>query len=102
MPARGRRGIALSGLTMSMPPMTAAVRPTMYFIGVTTGSSSIMRVFPRWARLLDLGDCELKGVDVPIRAPAAEFRGIVEFVKNAKLRPTMTPPHTAVKLLERR
>ena len=41
-----------------------------------------MRVFPRWARLLDLGDCELKGVDLPIRAPAAEFRAVVEFVKN--------------------
>jgi shikimate 5-dehydrogenase len=54
----------------------------MYFIGVTTGSSSIMRVFPRWARLLGLGDCELKGVDLPPRAPAAEFRAVVEFLKS--------------------
>ncbi len=27
----------------------AATQPTIYFIGVTTGSSSIMKVFPKWA-----------------------------------------------------
>ena len=27
----------------------SAKRPTMYFIGVTTGQSSIMRIFPIWA-----------------------------------------------------
>jgi shikimate 5-dehydrogenase len=67
---------------MTTTPLTAALRPTMYFVGVSTMSSSIMRVFPRWARLLDLGDCELKGIDLAVRAPAAEFRALVEFIKN--------------------
>ena len=40
--------------------LTSAVEPTFYFIGVTTEKSSIMRVFPKWARHLGLGD-------VPIR-----------------------------------
>jgi hypothetical protein len=31
------------------PPAT---QPTLYFIGVTTGKSSIMRVFPKWAKAL--------------------------------------------------
>ena len=29
-----------------------ATKPTIYFIGVTTGSSSIMKVFPEWAQAL--------------------------------------------------
>ena len=38
--------------------------PTMYFVGVTTGSSSIMKVFPAWARELGL-DAAIKGIDIP-------------------------------------
>jgi len=40
-----------------------AEKPALYFIGVTTGKSSIMRVFPAWARYLGLGDCAIKGLD---------------------------------------
>ena len=40
--------------------LVPAVRPSIYFIGVTTGQSSIMKVFPRWA-------------DVLATAPAAEL-----------------------------
>ena len=36
----------------AVAPYVAATRPTFYFIGVTTGQSSIMRVFPAWAHLL--------------------------------------------------
>ena len=32
-----------------------ADQPTFYFIGVTTGKSSIMKVFPEWAEFLGLG-----------------------------------------------
>ena len=39
-----------------------ATKPTIYFIGVTTGKSSIMRVFPKWAQALGL-DAEIKGID---------------------------------------
>jgi hypothetical protein len=36
-------------------PYPPAERPTMYFIGVTTHQSSIMKVFPRWGEFLELG-----------------------------------------------
>lgn len=62
-----------------------ASKPTMYFIGVTTGKSSIMKVFPLWAKELGLGDVEMKGIDLPLHAPAEEYRRTVEFLKNDPL-----------------
>ncbi len=53
--------------------MTAAAQ--FLFIGVSTGASSIRRIFPRWMQLLGL-DAELVGVDVPLRAPRATYREI--------------------------
>jgi shikimate dehydrogenase len=48
------------------------------FIGVTTGGSSIMRIFPRWREALELGsDVELVGRDVPVGAPPAAYRAAV-------------------------
>ena len=35
-----------------------ATHPSLYFIGVSTGHSSIMQVFPAWARHLGLGDVQ--------------------------------------------
>lgn len=58
-----------------------AKRPTIYFIGVTTGKSSIMRVFPAWARYLGLGDAVIKGIDFPLHAPAQAYRDAVNFIK---------------------
>lgn len=69
-------------MTDAFPP---AVRPTMYFIGVTTRQSSINAVFPRWASRLGLGDCELRGMDFPVRADPARFRAAVEFIKRDPL-----------------
>ena len=46
----------------------------MSFIGVTTGSSSIMRVFPRWAEILGLPTSTLVGCDIPLDAPAERYR----------------------------
>ncbi|MGH2387191.1 MAG: shikimate dehydrogenase family protein [Chloroflexota bacterium] len=52
------------------------------FIGVTTGQSSIMRIFPRWRDLLGLGaDLEIVGWDVPIGAPPARYRELVGTMK---------------------
>lgn len=45
--------------------------PTMYFIGVTTGKSSIMTLFPHWAKILGI-DAVIKGIDLPIHADPAE------------------------------
>src|SRR5882757_647593 len=57
-----------------------ARRPTMYFIGVSTGRSSIRTVFPRWAQALGLGDVALVGIDLPLGAPAADYRRVVQFL----------------------
>ncbi len=52
------------------------------FIGVTTTQSSIMRIFPRWRDLLQLGDdIEMVGWDLPIHAPRARYREAVTRLK---------------------
>ena len=57
----------------------------MYFIGVTTMSSSIMKIFPKWAEALGLGNTVIKGIDLPLHAPAEEYRKVTEFIKNDPL-----------------
>ena len=59
--------------------------PTMEFIGVTTGSSSIMKVFPRWAQVLDLGEARLKGHDLPLGADPDLYRLAVEQIRSDPL-----------------
>jgi shikimate 5-dehydrogenase len=68
-----------------MQDLTPASQPTLYFIGVTTGSSSIMKVFPAWARHLGLQDAVIKGIDFAPHAAAAEYRRAVEFIKRDPL-----------------
>lgn len=62
-----------------------AERPTLYFLGVSTGASSIQRVFPAWAEELGLGDAVLRGIDLPVGAPAEHTRRIVEFLRQDEL-----------------
>ena len=64
---------------LGLEPATA---PTLYFFGVTTTKSSIMKVFPRWAESLGLKDAVIKGVDFPLHAPAESYRAAVTFLKN--------------------
>lgn len=61
-----------------------ATRPTMYFVGVTTGQSSIMKVFPIWAEALGI-DAVMRGIDLPVHAPAEDYRAAVDFMKNDPL-----------------
>lgn len=61
-----------------------ATEPTFYFIGVTTGSSSIMRVFPQWAKALGL-TAQIKGIDLPLHAPVEQYREAVRFLKEDPL-----------------
>lgn len=61
--------------------LSPATRPTFYFIGVTTGSSSIMRVFPKWAEYLGLGDVEIKGIDMVPHDSPENYRAVVAFLK---------------------
>ncbi|HIY67703.1 MAG TPA: shikimate dehydrogenase [Candidatus Agrococcus pullicola] len=53
----------------------------MAFIGVTTGSSSIMKIFPAWADELELPTRTLEGVDIALDADDAAFRAAVERIK---------------------
>jgi shikimate 5-dehydrogenase len=62
-----------------------AAQPTMYFIGVSTGKSSIMNVFPRWAEFLGIPEARLKGIDFPLNADPAAYRAAVEFIKSDPL-----------------
>jgi len=69
----------LASYTAQTLPERATV-PTIYFIGVTTSQSSIRTVFPRWAEHLGLGDVRLDGVDLPLHAPADDYRRVVRFI----------------------
>jgi len=62
-----------------------ADQPTFYFIGVTTAKSSIMRVFPEWAKHLNLGDCPIKGIDCKQHDDPDVYRQVVSFIKNDEL-----------------
>jgi shikimate dehydrogenase len=68
---------------MNLPPK--ATQPTMYFIGVTTSKSFIMKVFPLWAKSLGLRDAIIKGIDIEIHAQPEVYREVVEFIKNDEL-----------------
>jgi shikimate dehydrogenase len=48
----------------------------LVFIGVDTGGSSIMRLFPRWAEILGL-DAQIEGWDIRLGAEAATYRDTV-------------------------
>ena len=54
---------------------------TFCFLGVTTGGSLIMRIFPRWAEHLGLQDVRIAGTDLPIHADPAVYRARVERLK---------------------
>ena len=64
-----------------MADLAPATRPTLYFIGVTTGQSSIMRIFPAWAEALGLRDAAIRGIDFPLDAGPAAYREAVGFIK---------------------
>lgn len=68
---------------MNLP--SKATQPTLYFIGVTTTKSSIMNVFPLWAKALGLKDAVIKGIDIEIHADPSVYREVVEFIKNDEL-----------------
>jgi len=62
-----------------------ATRPTLYFIGVTTAKSSIMKVFPAWAKFLGLKDAEIRGIDFRLHDDPAAYRAAVEFIRDDPL-----------------
>jgi shikimate 5-dehydrogenase len=68
------------GNEMSLELVPSRV-PTIYFIGVSTKHSSIMNVFPNWAKELGLGEVSIKGVDLALNAAPELYRDVVTFIR---------------------
>jgi len=60
--------------------VTKAV-PTFYFIGVTTGKSSIMKVFPLWMQILGRPEIVIEGIDLKIHDEPQAYRQAVAQIK---------------------
>lgn len=45
----------------------------------------IMRVFPEWAKRLNLGDCGIHGIDLALHDEAEHYREAVAFIKTDPL-----------------
>jgi shikimate 5-dehydrogenase len=70
---------------MTANELQSATKRTFYFVGVTTGKSSIMKVFPKWAAHLGLGEVEIKGIDCKWHDDPAVYRTVVDFIKKDPL-----------------
>jgi shikimate dehydrogenase len=62
-------------------PVVKKPVPTFYFIGVTTGKSSIMKVFPLWMKVLGREDIVMEGVDCKIHDEPEVYRRAVAQIK---------------------
>jgi shikimate 5-dehydrogenase len=62
-------------------PITKKEVPTFYFIGVTTGKSSIMKVFPLWMKVLGREDVIMEGIDCKIHDDPEVYRQAVAQIK---------------------
>jgi shikimate dehydrogenase len=62
-------------------PVVEKTVPTFYFIGVKTGTSAIMKVFPRWAEVLGRPDIVMEGIDLKIHDTAEAYRAAVAQIK---------------------
>ena len=62
-------------------PVIDKAVPTFYFIGVTTGKSSIMKVFPLWMEVLGREDVIMEGVDCKIHDDPEVYRRAVAQIK---------------------
>jgi len=68
-----------------MAGIRAKGRPTLFFIGVTTAQSSIMKVFPLWMRELGCPEVVLEGVDLELHDKPENYRRAVAQVKYDRL-----------------
>jgi shikimate 5-dehydrogenase len=59
--------------------------PTFYFIGVTTGKSSINRVFPLWTKELGRPEVVLEGIDCKLNDDPEAYRRAVAQIKGDPL-----------------
>lgn len=59
--------------------------PTFYFIGVTTGRSSIMKVFPLWMKVLGRPEIVIEGIDLKIHDTPQAYRQAVAQIQRDPL-----------------
>jgi shikimate 5-dehydrogenase len=71
----------VSETTATRYDIVAKSVPTFYFIGVTTGKSSIMKVFPLWAQELGRPDVVIEGVDLKPHDEVEAYRRAVAQIK---------------------
>jgi shikimate dehydrogenase len=71
----------VSEKTAAQYDIVAKSVPTFYFIGVTTGKSSIMKVFPLWAKELGRPDVVIEGVDLKPHDEVEAYRRAVAQIK---------------------
>lgn len=64
-----------------MKKYSPAEKDTMYFIGVTTKQSSIMKVFPKWMEYLEK-DVQISGIDFIPHDSEEHYREVVSFIKS--------------------
>ena len=62
-------------------PVVTKTRPTFYFVGVTTGKSSIIKIFPRWMEALGRPEVVIEGIDHPIHDRPEAYRQTVAQIK---------------------
>lgn len=67
--------------TQNVYPVVTKSVPTFYFIGVTTGKSSIMKVFPLWMKVLGREEVVMEGVDCKIHDEPEAYRKAVAQIK---------------------
>ena len=60
-------------------------QPTFYFIGVTTGKSSIMNIFPQWMEILGRPDVRIAGIDHKIHDAPDAYRTTIAQIKRDPL-----------------
>lgn len=70
-----------AGIQQSAYQVVKKAVPTFYFIGVTTGKSSIMKVFPLWMKVLGREEVVMEGVDCKIHDDPEAYRQAVAQIK---------------------
>jgi shikimate 5-dehydrogenase len=67
-------------MVFTIDTLKPARRRTFYFIGVTTGQSAIMKVFPKWADYLVL-NADFAGIDMKIHDRPENYVAVADFLK---------------------
>jgi shikimate 5-dehydrogenase len=61
--------------------VVAKTVPTFYFIGVTTGKSAIMHVFPLWSAEVGRPKVAIEGIDLKLHDDPERYRQVVAQIK---------------------